>query len=83
MLTRARDEAHRFAITFHRASRRKSSTRSALEDIPGIGPKRRRVLLQIFGSLAKLRAAPQREIAEVVGPKLAETITKAFAEDLI
>ncbi len=67
LLARLRDEAHRFAITFHQELRRKAKTRSGLEDVPGIGPKRRRALLTHFGSLKRLRSATLEEIASVPG----------------
>ena len=62
-----RDEAHRFAITYHRQQRSKSMTESALDDVPGLGETRRKALLAHFGSLKRLRAAPVDEIAEVPG----------------
>ena len=66
LLTRLRDEAHRFAIAFHRSRRARSLT-SALEDIPGIGAGRRRALLRHFGSLKRVREASADEIARVEG----------------
>ncbi|RYI99092.1 MAG: excinuclease ABC subunit C, partial [Acetobacteraceae bacterium] len=74
MLTRARDEAHRFAITFHRKLRGKAQTRSALDRIAVIGPKRRRALLRTFGSVAGVRAASTESLAAVLGAKLAEQL---------
>lgn len=65
LVQRLRDEAHRFAIGYNRKLRRKSGLRSTLDDIPGIGPKRRRALLTHFGSLAHIRAASVEEIAAV------------------
>jgi len=67
VLTRLRDEAHRFAITFHQKLRRARNFKSILEEIPGIGGKRRRALLRHFGSLKRIRAATVEEIAEVEG----------------
>ncbi len=67
LLQRVRDEAHRFAITYHRALRRRERLHSGLEDIAGVGPERRRVLLRHFGSLKRLRAATVAEIAAVPG----------------
>jgi excinuclease ABC subunit C len=67
LLQRVRDEAHRFAITYHRELRRRERLRSGLEDIAGVGPGRRRVLLRHFGSLKRLRAASEVEIAAVPG----------------
>ncbi|MFT5433769.1 MAG: excinuclease ABC subunit C, partial [Myxococcota bacterium] len=69
LLARLRDEAHRFAITFHRQTRRKKRLGSALDTIDGIGPKRRKALLTHFGSLKRVTAATPAEIAEVSGIK--------------
>ncbi len=82
LLQRVRDEAHRFAITFHRQRRSKSMTDSVLDAIPGLGPARRKALLAHFGSLKKLRAATPDEISQVkgIGPALAETIAEALAQ---
>jgi len=76
LLQRVRDEAHRFAIAYHRKLRGKSMTRSALEGIPGVGEARRKDLIRHFGSVRKLGQASVEEIAEVpgFGPRLAETI---------
>jgi excinuclease ABC subunit C len=67
LLARLRDEAHRFAITFHRALRRTRNLTSVLEDIPGVGAGRRRALLRHFGSLKRVRQAGVEEIARVEG----------------
>jgi len=67
LLQRVRDEAHRFAITYHRELRRRERLRSLLEDIEGVGPGRRRALLRHFGSLKRLRAASIDAIAAVPG----------------
>ena len=67
LLQRVRDEAHRFAITYHRELRRRERLRSGLEDIAGVGPERRRSLLRHFGSLKRLRTATETEIAAVPG----------------
>ncbi|HKY79675.1 MAG TPA: excinuclease ABC subunit UvrC, partial [Anaerolineales bacterium] len=76
LLQRIRDEAHRFAITAHRARRSKSGIASQLDEIPGIGPKRRRALLKTFGSVDGLRGASIQQLAAVPGitPALAENI---------
>ena len=66
---RIRDEAHRFAVTFHRRARTMRDLRSELDDVPGIGPRRRRTLLTTFGSLAGVRRATREELAAVVGAK--------------
>jgi excinuclease ABC subunit C len=80
LLQRVRDEAHRFAITYHRAKRGKAATVSALDSVPGLGPARRAALLKKFGSVKALSAASPEEIAAVpgIGPKLAETVTGAL-----
>lgn len=74
LVQRVRDEAHRFAITFHRQVRARSSIQSALDTIPGIGPKRKKALLRKFGSVKQIREAGVEEIASTVG------FTKALAE---
>jgi excinuclease ABC subunit C len=80
LLQRVRDEAHRFAINYHRQKRGKAATASALDEVPGLGPARRKTLLKHFGSVRKLGAASVEEIAEVpgIGPKLAVTIVAAL-----
>ncbi|WP_229400087.1 excinuclease ABC subunit UvrC [Micromonospora okii] len=80
LLQRVRDEAHRFAITFHRQRRSKRMTESALDDVPGLGEVRRKALLRHFGSLKRLAAASVEEITEVpgVGRRTAEAITAAL-----
>ncbi|WP_129663091.1 excinuclease ABC subunit UvrC [Phytoactinopolyspora endophytica] len=82
LLQRVRDEAHRFAITFHRQRRSKSMTDSVLDTVPGLGPARRKALLAHFGSLKKVRAASAEEIAEVkgIGPGLAATIAETLSQ---
>jgi excinuclease ABC subunit C len=67
LVQRLRDEAHRFAITYHRDLRSKRQTRSAFDDLPGVGPKRRRALLRVFGSAKRVRDAPIEQIAAVPG----------------
>ncbi|MFJ2298010.1 excinuclease ABC subunit UvrC [Oerskovia paurometabola] len=67
LLQRVRDEAHRFAISYHRKKRGKAMTASALDDVPGLGPARKKALLTHFGSLKRLRAASAEEIATVPG----------------
>ncbi|MEM1024710.1 MAG: excinuclease ABC subunit UvrC [Myxococcota bacterium] len=76
LLARLRDEAHRFAITFHKDLRKRARLRSSLEDVPGIGPKRRRALLKHLGSLKRVRQASLEELMEVPG------IDRASAESL-
>jgi excinuclease ABC subunit C len=81
LLQRVRDEAHRFAITFHRQRRSKAMTASALDGIPGLGQTRRKALLRHFGSVKKIRAATAQELAAVpgIGPSLAATIAAELA----
>jgi excinuclease ABC subunit C len=81
LLQRVRDEAHRFAITYHRAKRGKAATTSALDSVPGLGPARRAALLKAFGSVKAVSAATPDQIAAAVpgiGPKLAETVAAAL-----
>jgi excinuclease ABC subunit C len=80
LLQRVRDEAHRFAIAYHRAKRGKAATASALDDVPGLGPARRKALVKHFGSVRKLSAASVEEITAVpgIGPRLAATISVAL-----
>jgi excinuclease ABC subunit C len=78
MLTRMRDEAHRFAITYQQKDLRKSRVRSALEEIPGVGEVRRKTLLRHFGSLKRVGEASIEELAEVVGPSVAERVHSAL-----
>ncbi len=76
LVQRLRDEAHRFAIAYHRSLRDRRTVRSALDDLPGVGPKRKRELLRAFGSARRVREAPVEQIAAVpgIGPALAERI---------
>jgi excinuclease ABC subunit C len=76
LLQRLRDEAHRFAITFHRQRRSKAMTTSQLDGIPGLGEKRRKALLKRFGSVKRIRAASVDELADVpgIGPALAGVV---------
>jgi len=79
LLQRVRDEAHRFAITFHRQSRRKRDLQSELDVVPGIGLRRRKTLLTAFGSLSGVRRATREELARVVGAKTADAVIAHFA----
>jgi excinuclease ABC subunit C len=81
LLQRVRDEAHRFAITYHRQKRSASMTASLLDGVPGLGETRRKALLRTFGSVAKLRAAGVEEIAAVpgIGPRTAAAVVTALA----
>ena len=76
LLQRIRDEAHRFGITFHRSLRSKSALQSALRSIKGVGEQTERRLLMHFGSVARIAAATEEDIAVVVGQALASTIKK-------
>jgi excinuclease ABC subunit C len=80
LLQRVRDEAHRFAITYHRAKRAAALTTSELDDVPGLGPSRRATLLRRFGSVRKLTAASLTEIAAVpgVGLRTAHSVYEAL-----
>jgi len=78
LLQRIRDEAHRFAITFHRASRSKRTIVSELDGIPGLGPRRRRLLLQRFGSVSGVRRATREELESAVGAKVADAVLRHF-----
>jgi excinuclease ABC subunit C len=83
LLARLRDEAHRFAITFHRKLRRERNFQSVLEEIPGIGEGRKKALLRHFGSLKRVREASPEEIAEVegFGEKQARAVHDFFHRD--
>jgi excinuclease ABC subunit C len=80
LLQRVRDEAHRFAITFHRQRRSKRMTASALDNVPGLGETRRKALLRHFGSLKRVAAASPEEIIEVpgIGRRTAESLLAAL-----
>jgi excinuclease ABC subunit C len=78
LIQRVRDEAHRFAVTFHRRARRMRDFRSALDDIPGVGPRRRKQLLSAFGSLAGVRRASREELEALVGAKTAAAVLRHF-----
>jgi len=79
LLQQIRDEAHRFAVTFHRQARRMRDLRSELDGAVGVGPRRRRSLLTAFGSLAGVRRATREELTTVVGPKVADAVLAYFA----
>ena len=80
LLQRIRDEAHRFAVTFHRKARSMRDLRSELDGIRGIGPRRRRALLTTFGSLAGVRRATREELEHVVGANAARAVIDYFAQ---
>ena len=79
LIQRIRDEAHRFAVTFHRLSRTKRDLQSELDAIAGIGPRRRKALLTTFGSLAGVRRATREELMKVVGARFADAVLAHFA----
>lgn len=79
VIQKLRDEAHRFGITHHRNKRSKSQVRSALDDIKGIGPKTRTLLLKHFKSVKRIKEASEEEIAMVVGASKARIIVKALS----
>jgi excinuclease ABC subunit C len=83
LLQRIRDEAHRFAITFHRQKRGKAMTVSALDAVPGLGESKRKALLAHFGSVKGVKAATVEELAQAkgIGPALATAIVNHFASD--
>src|SRR4029450_209223 len=79
LMQRIRDEAHRFAVTFHRRARTIRDLHAELAHIPGIGRKRRRTLLTTFGSVAGVRRATREELMACVGPKVADAVLAFFA----
>jgi excinuclease ABC subunit C len=79
LVERIRDEAHRFAVTFHRASRTRRDLRSEIDDIAGIGPRKRKALLTAFGSVAGVRRATREELMRIVGARLADAVLAHFA----
>ena len=78
LVQQIRDEAHRFAVTFHRSKRSKTTLRSELDAVAGIGPRRRKQLLTSFGSLAGVRRASREELERVVGSKVAQAVIGHF-----
>jgi excinuclease ABC subunit C len=79
LIQRIRDEAHRFAVTFHRRARAMRDLRSELDDVPGIGARRRRTLLTTFGSVAGVRRATREDLEAAVGRKVADAVLAFFA----
>jgi excinuclease ABC subunit C len=79
LIQRIRDEAHRFAVTFHRKARSMRDLRSELDEVPGVGARRRNALLRTFGSLAGVRRATREELAAAVGAKTADAVLAFFA----
>ena len=78
ILQRLRDEAHRFGITHHRKLRSKRNIKSALDDIDGIGPKRKKELIKRFGTISNIRNATMEELMEVIPEKIAEAIKEGL-----
>jgi len=79
LIQQIRDEAHRFAVTFHRRARTMRDLRSELDHVPGIGPRRRKTLLTTFGSVAGVRRATREELSAAVGAKVADAVLAFFA----
>ena len=77
LLQRVRDEAHRFALSYHRKLREERATRSPLDEIPGIGPRRKKMLLRLFGSIDRIREASVEELASV------PTMTRKLAQQVL
>lgn len=80
LIQQIRDETHRFAVTFHRQRRGKSTLRSALTDIPGIGPATARRLLRKFGSIAALREAPESELRDILNARQVASLSTFLSE---
>ncbi len=82
LITRIQDEAHRFAIEYHRSLRSKAQVRSVLDEIPGVGPARRKALMKHFGSIEEIREAPVEKLCEVreIPEHIAEQIHAYFTE---
>ena len=81
VIQRLRDEAHRFAITFHRKQRSKSQIQSILDDVPGIGPKTRTLLLKHFKSVKRIKEASEQELAALIGPAKARTLIASLTNN--
>ena len=78
LLTQIQDEVHRFAITFHRDRRSKRQTASELDNIPGIGPKTKDLLLKHFKSLKRIREASENELIELIGKNKGKLLSDYF-----
>jgi excinuclease ABC subunit C len=78
LVQRVRDEAHRFAVGFHRQARTRRTIRSELDEVPGIGPAKRRKLLSVFGSVRGVRGATEEELSAVVGKGMAARLRRHF-----
>jgi excinuclease ABC subunit C len=80
LVQRMRDEAHRFAVAYHRRARALRDLGSELDHVPGVGPRRRRTLLAAFGSVAGVRRATREELSAVVGAKVADAVLAFFTD---
>ena len=78
LVQRVRDEAHRFAVGFHRQVRSSRTIRSELDDVAGVGPAKRRKLLSVFGSVRGVRGSTEPELAAVVGKAMAARLRAHF-----
>ena len=78
LLQEIRDESHRFALSRHRRRRSKRTLKSRLDDLPGVGPKRKKLLIRTFGSLAGVKEATLEELSEALGPKVAAKVHQAL-----
>lgn len=78
LLQRLRDEAHRFAITFHKKIRSKQAYKSILDSVPGIGPKKKKILLQRYGSVKNIKEAEQQELASLIGKETAQALKETL-----
>lgn len=82
LIQQARNEAHRFAINFHRTKRSQNFTKTELEDIPGVGEKTATKLLKHFGSVKKLREATRKDVEEIAGPSVTKKIWIYFGKEV-
>jgi excinuclease ABC subunit C len=80
LLKAVRDESHRFAKAYHTQLRNRRQKKSLLDEIPGVGPARKRKLLQVFGSVAEIEQTPEADLTAVVGPALAAAIREFFVQ---
>jgi len=78
LLQRVRDEAHRFAVSRHRRRRSRRTLASRLDELPGIGPRRRKLLLDRFGSLAGVREAGEDQLRRALGPTVGRRVYEAL-----
>ena len=82
LLTRMQDEVHRVAITYHRKLRSKAQTKSVLDEVEGIGPKRKRMLLKEFGNFTNLKNAAVEEIQKYVPQDTAKAVYEALHQEI-